>query len=30
MSPDVLKEALPFVPDNKLYTRLKGSFENQF
>ena len=30
MSPDVLKKALPFVADNKLYTRLKGSFENQF
>ena len=30
MSPDVLKKALPFVADNKSYTRLKGNFENQF
>ena len=30
LSPDVLKKALPFVADNKLYTRLKGNFENQF
>lgn len=30
MSPVVLKKALPFVADNKLYTRLKGNFENQF
>lgn len=30
MSPDVLKKALPFVAEDKSYTRLKGNFENQF